>query len=65
MDRGEEENIMTAYSIDYRVGKEDGIRTAQIDARDIKSAKKKIGRKYGYKTGNMIKIEKVNIIGYF
>lgn len=65
MDRNEEENSMTAYGINYRVGKNENLMTAIIDAKDLKSAKKKIGRKHGYKTGNMIKIEKVNVIGYF
>lgn len=56
---------MTAYGINYRVGKNENLMTTIIDAKDLKSAKKKIGRKHGYKTGNMIKIEKVNVIGYF
>ena len=44
MDRNEEENSMTAYGINYRVGKNENLMTAIIDAKDIKSAKKKIGR---------------------
>lgn len=56
---------MVAYGIDYRVGTDTRLMTALIDAKDLKSAKKKLGRKHGYKTGNMIKIQKVNVIGYF
>lgn len=56
---------MIAYSIDYKIrGKEKNF-TTSIEARDLKSAKKKIGRKHGYKTGNMVEIEKVCVIGYF
>lgn len=54
---------MTAYSIDYEVkGKK---YSKLVDARDLKSAKKKLGRKHGYKTGRMIKITDVVICGYF
>ena len=56
---------MTAYYIIYTVGKDEKQHAANIDARDIKSAKKKIGRKHGYKTGNMIKVKTVSVIGYF
>lgn len=58
---------MIAYSIDYRIrGKEKEYPyTADIEARDLKSAKKKIGKKHGYKTGNMIQIEHVSVVGYF
>lgn len=54
---------MTAYAIDYSVkGKRQP--TTYVDARDLKSAKKKLGRKHGYTTGRMIKLEKVFICGY-
>lgn len=56
---------MIAYGIDYTVGKSDKLNSISIDARDLKSAKKKIGRKHGYKSGNMIKIQRVRVIGYF
>lgn len=55
---------MTAYSIDYTV------RGAyyygrSIEAKDLKSAKKKLGKKHGYKDGRMIKIKSVCVVGYF
>ena len=54
---------MQAYNIVYEFkGKK---YTANIDARDIKSAKRKIGHKHGYKTGRMIKINEVHVVGYF
>ena len=56
---------MVAYSIDYRIRGKKRTYTADIEARDFKSAKKKIGKKNGYKTGNMIQIERVSVIGYF
>ena len=56
---------MTAYYITYTVGKDERQRALSIDAKDIKSAKKKIGRRHGYKSGNMIKIKTVNVVGYF
>lgn len=54
---------MTAYYIRYTV--KDKEFEKHVDAKDIKSAKKKLGRKHGYKTGNMIKINKVIVVGYF
>lgn len=56
---------MVAYGIDYTVGKEESLKSILVDAKDLKSAKKKIGKQHGYKTGNMIKIQRVNVIGYF
>ena len=58
---------MIAYSIEYQVrGKEKSYPySTMVEARDLKSAKKKIGRKHGYKTGNMIQIQRVGVIGYF
>lgn len=54
---------MTAYYIRYNInGKTHEI---SIDARDLKSAKNKIGKKHGYKTGRNVKIEKTTVIGYF
>lgn len=54
---------MTAYNINYTInGKTYNI---GIEAKDVASAKKKIGRKHGYKTGRMIKINNVSVIGYF
>ena len=56
---------MVAYNIDYKIRNDDTWRNAQIDARDLKSAKKKIGRKHGYKDGRMIIIHRAFIVGYF
>lgn len=56
---------MTAYGIDYKVRGKDGLTTILIDARDLKSAKRKIGKKHGYKDGRMIQIQRVNVIGYY
>lgn len=55
---------MTAYCIDYTVkGKK--YLWKQIEAKDIKSAKKKLGKKHGYKDGRMIHLDKVTVVGYF
>lgn len=54
---------MTAYYITYTV--KDQRHEANVDAKDVKSAKRKLGRKHGYKDGRMIKIERVSVIGYF
>ena len=60
---GRSEEIMTAYYITYTV--KDQRHEANVDAKDVKSAKRKLGRKHGYKDGRMIKIERVSVIGYF
>ena len=54
---------MTAYSISYTVKGER--KSALVDAKDLKSAKKKLGKKHGYKDGRMIKIDRVIICGYY
>lgn len=54
---------MTAYAIDYTVKGQKFSR--HIDAKDIKSAKAKIGKKHGYKDGRCVKIDRVIICGYF
>ena len=58
---------MIAYAIDYTVRGQDRAYpySVLIDARDLKSAKKKLGRKHGYKTGRMIQVERVSIVGYY
>ena len=56
---------MIAYGIYYKVRGKDGLNTTTIDAKDLKSARRKIGRKHGYKDGRMIEIQRVNVIGYF
>lgn len=57
---------MTAYAISYTIRGKDNphLYSISVDARDLKSAKKKIGRKHGYKTGRMIQVERVTVIGY-
>lgn len=54
---------MVAFNIKYSV--KDKSYEKSIDARDIKSAKKKLGKIHGYTTGNMIKIQDVKVIGYY
>ena len=58
---------MKAYYIKYTVNNQSC--EAQIDAKDIDSAKNKIGRKHGYKTTDdikkNIKISDYSVIGYF
>lgn len=54
---------MTSYAIDYTCKGER--RYVHIEAKDLKSAKKKIGKKHGYKDGRMVKITKVCVCGYF
>lgn len=54
---------MIAYSIGYSVK---GISYSKlVDARDLKSAKKKLGKKHGYKDGRMIKVNYVSVVGYY
>jgi hypothetical protein len=53
---------MVALAIDYIV--RDRYYSVLIDAKDLKSAKKKLGKKHGYKDGRMIKIQRVHVIGY-
>ena len=54
---------MISYYIEYMLK---GKRFSKyIVAKNLASAKKKIGKKHGYKTGRMIEIEKAHIIGYF
>lgn len=56
---------MIAYGIEYVIRSNYEIKTALVDAKDLKSAKRKIGKKHGYKDGRMINIQRVNVIGYF
>ena len=54
---------MQAYGIDYTVkGKRYDV---VIDAKSLQSANKKLGRKHGYKSGRMIKINNAFIVGYY
>lgn len=54
---------MVAYSIKYTVNSK--TYDALIEAKDFKSAKKKLGRKHGYKDGRMIKVIRSTVVGYF
>lgn len=56
---------MQAYSIKYHLRNEERQRDALIDAKNAISAKKKIGKKHGYKDGRMIVIDSLCIIGYY
>ena len=56
---------MQAYGIDYKVRGKERLHTVLVDAKDLKSAKKKIGKKHGYEDGKMIQIQRVSIIGYY
>jgi hypothetical protein len=55
---------MKAYAIDYTV-KGQKYFGKLVDAKDLASAKKKLGKKHGYKDGRMIKVERVSVVGYF
>lgn len=58
---------MIAYAIDYQVrGKEKEVPySIHVDAKNLASAKKKIGRKHGYKDGRMVKVKNVFVCGYY
>lgn len=55
---------MKAYSIDYSVNGRKYIRIL-IDAKDLASAKNKLGRKHGYKDGKKVKVERYSVVGYY
>ena len=55
---------MTAYAIDYTVNGRK-VWSYHVEAKDLKSAKRKIGKKHGYKDGRMIKIDRVTVCGYY
>lgn len=54
---------MQAYGINYVVNGAEY--STLIDAKDVKSAKNKLGKKHGFKTGRKIKITKVSVVGYY
>lgn len=56
---------MKAYGITYHLRNESKMLDIVVDAKDIKSAKNKIGKKHGYKNGSSICVDDVKIIGYF
>lgn len=63
--RAREDESMQAYYIQYKVRNDDKLRDIGIDAKDAKSAKRKIGKKHGYKDGRMIQLISVSVIGYY
>ena len=56
---------MIAYYIKYNLKSDIKPREISVDAKDLKSAKNKIGKKHGYKSGRNIVINECHIIGYF
>lgn len=56
---------MVAYGIKYHIKGTEKTKDILIDAKDAKSAKKKIGKKHGYKDGRMVVIDECRIIGYY
>lgn len=62
--RKNEVKKMKAYAIDYSV-KGQKYFGKLVDAKDLTSAKKKLGKKHGYKDGRMIKVDRVSVVGYF
>lgn len=55
---------MTAYAISYTC-KGKTYWSTLVEAKDMKSAKKKLGKKHGYKDGRMVKVISSSVIGYF
>lgn len=58
---------MQAYSVHYKVKGDvfDALRTLTVDAKDLKSARKKIARRHGFKDEKRIQIQGSSIVGYF
>lgn len=56
---------MIAYNIEYSIRNKEQDHEISVDARDLKSAKRKIGKKHGYKDGRMVQVKKVLIVGYY
>ena len=56
---------MIAYGITYKIRNNATTYDILIDAKNIKSAKRKIGKKHGYKDGRMIQLQRVSVVGYF
>lgn len=56
---------MQAYGITYKVRGNERKYDVLIDARDLKSAKRKLGKKHGYKDGRMIQIIRSYVVGYY
>lgn len=56
---------MQAYGIKYHIRGTERVYDINVDAKDAKSAKNKIGKKHGYKDGRMIVFDDCKVIGYF
>lgn len=56
---------MKAYAITYHIRGNERVHSVSVDAKDVNSAKKKIGKKHGYKDGRMVVIDDCKVIGYF
>ncbi len=56
---------MIAYGMTYKIRGKDQLHDILIEAKDAKSAKRKIGKKHGYKDGRMVIIMRSSVIGYF
>lgn len=56
---------MQAYGIKYHIRGTERVYSVTVDTKDTKSAKRKIGKKHGYKDGRMIVIDDCKIVGYF
>lgn len=56
---------MKAYSVKYHIRNKEVKKEMLVDAKDLKSAKNKIGKKNGYKDGKMIVIDDCSVVGYF
>lgn len=54
---------MVAYGVQYKVNGK--AYSTNVDAKDLKSAKKKLGKKHGYADGRKIQIDRVIICGYY
>ena len=56
---------MTAFAITYNIKGKAYNHSTIISAKDSQSAKKKIGKRHGYKDGRMIQFVSCNTVGYF
>ena len=54
---------MQAYAITYKVRGKDDVRQELVDAKNLTSAKRKLGHKHGYKDGRMIQVQRCTVVG--
>ena len=54
-----------AFGITYKIRGNNRKYDVLIEARDMKSAKRKLGKKHGYKDGRMIQVIWSTVVGYF